>query len=156
LKIIKKYSIILSIQAWYYTEEQRWLDGIQETLLIVLSISRLFISLDYMTIEHSGIIFIMTLINSADLLFLSHSLQYHDVIIERLWMYIGLILFTINLFQMAFIDNDGLINENLLRKYIRQRRFLRNQNLRPLFRVSSLETSKSKLFFFYRIVFIHS
>jgi hypothetical protein len=92
-----------------------------------------------MTIEHSGIIFIITLINSADLLFLTHSLQYHDVIIERLWMYIGLILLTICLFQMAFIDNDGLTlisNENLLRKYTKHRQFLRNQNLSPLFRVN--------------------
>jgi hypothetical protein len=31
-------------------EEQRWLDAIQETLLVVLSIGRLFISLDYMNI----------------------------------------------------------------------------------------------------------
>jgi hypothetical protein len=133
-------------------EEQRWLDAIQETLLVVLSIGRLFISLDYMTIEHSGVIFIITLINSADLLFLSHSLQYHDIIIERLWMYIGLILLTICLLQMAFIDNDGLTllsNENLLRKHLRHGQFLRNKNLNPLFRVGFVQNISSKLYFFF-------
>jgi hypothetical protein len=120
-------------------EEQRWLDAIQETLLIVLSISRLFISGDYMTIQQSGIVFIVTLINSADLLSISHSLQYHDVIIERLWMYMGLVFLTIGLFQMAFIDTDGLTlssNDNLSRRSVRGMHFCRDQNLCPLFRVS--------------------
>ncbi len=142
--------LILSIRhiechdkAWYYMEEQRWLDAIQETLLVVLSISRLLISREHMTVEKSGIIFIVTLINSADLLSVSHSLQYHDVIIERLWMYIGLVLLTIGLFQMAFIDTDGLTlspNENTSyqykRKLARRIHFLQDENLYPLFRVS--------------------
>ncbi len=81
-------------------------------------------------------IFILTLINSADLLSLSHSLQYHDVIIERFWMYIGLVLLTIGLFQMACIDINELTliisNENSLKT---QRQSFRYQNLCPLFRV---------------------
>jgi len=116
-------------------EEQRWLDAIQETLLVILTITRLCISRDYMTIEQSGIVFVITLINSADLLSVSHSLQYHDVIIERIWMYIGLVLLTIGLFQMAFIDTDGLIlslNENFSRRI----QFFQDQNLYPLFRVN--------------------
>jgi hypothetical protein len=120
-------------------EEQRWLDAIQETLLIILSISRLFISRNYMTIKRSGIVFIVSLINSADLLFVSHSLQYHDVIIERVWMYIGLFLLTIGLFQMAFIDTDGLTlssNENFSSKSTSRMHFFQDQNLYPLFRVS--------------------
>jgi hypothetical protein len=124
-------------------EEQRWLDAIQETLLVVLSICRLLISREHMTIENSGIVLVVTLINGADLLAVSHSLQYHDVIIERLWMYIGLVLLTIGLFQMAFIDTDGLTTtSNDITSYRRQRRltrrihFLQDQNLCPLFRVS--------------------
>jgi hypothetical protein len=89
-------------------DEQRWLDAIQETMLIVLSICRLIISREHVTIEKSGIILIITLINGADLLAMSHSLQYHDIIIERLWMYAGLVILIIGLFQMAFIDTDGL------------------------------------------------
>ena len=127
-------------KAWYYMEEQRWLDGIQESLLVVLSVSRLLLSREHMTIEKSGIVLVVTLINGADLLAVSHSLQYHDVIIERLWMYIGLVLLTIGLFQMAFIDTDGLTtsaNENR-RKLARRIHFLQDQNLFPLFRVSFL------------------
>ncbi|UJR21620.1 hypothetical protein I4U23_024698 [Adineta vaga] len=140
--------LILSIRhiecddkAWYYMEEQRWLDVIQETLLIVLSVSRLLISREHLTIEKSGIVLIVTLINSADLLSISHSLQYHDVIIERFWMYIGLVLLTIGLFQMAFIDTDGLVpisNRNSSkfhsRSFTRQINFFQDQNLCPLFR----------------------
>jgi hypothetical protein len=133
-------------KAWYYMEEQRWLDAIQETLLVVLSISRLLISREQMTVEKSGIVLIVTLINSADLLSISHSLQYHDVIIDRFWMYIGLVLLTIGLFQMAFIDSDGLtstLNENVSyhhkRKLARRIYFLQDQNLYPLFRVSRVK-----------------
>ncbi|CAF4248041.1 unnamed protein product, partial [Adineta steineri] len=128
-------------KAWYYMEEQRWLDAIQETLLVILSISRLLISRQHMTIEKSGIVLIITLINAADLLSISQSLQYHDVIIERIWMYIGLVLLTIGLFQMAFIDTDGLAlisNEDFshyhTRKLTGQIHFLQDQNLRPFFR----------------------
>lgn len=116
-------------------EEQRWLDAIQETLLIILSLSRLFISGDYMTIEQSGIVFIVSLINSIDLLFVSHSLQYHDVIIERFWMYIGLILLTIGLFQMIFIDNDGLKFELKRNRKRKRRHMFHDQYLLPFFRV---------------------
>ncbi|CAF1173505.1 unnamed protein product [Rotaria sordida] len=128
-------------KAWYYMEEQRWLDAIQETLLVVLTLSRLLISHEHMTIEKSGIILVVTLINVADLLSISHSLQYHDVIIERVWMYIGLILLTIALFEMAFIDTDGLIsssNENTTyypgRILSRRINFFQDQNICPLFR----------------------
>ena len=89
-----------------------------------------------MTVERSGIVLIITLINGADLLALSHSLQYHDVIIERLWMYIGLVLLTICLFQMAFIDTDGLIISSNKNSSRRRMYFLQDQNLCPLFRVS--------------------
>ena len=138
--------LILSIEhischdkAWYYTEEQHWLDAIQESLLVLLSFSRLLISLDYMSIEQSGIIFIITLINSADLLSLSHSLQYHDVILERVWMYIGLVLLTIGLFHMALIESDEFkitFNGNSSTKSRRQRSLFYNRKLNPLFRVS--------------------
>jgi len=127
-------------------EEQRWLDVIQETLLVILSLSRLLISREHMTIEKSGIVLIITLINGADLLSISHSLQYHDVIIERLWMYIGLVLLTIGLFQMAFIDTDGLAslsNSNTsvhyTRRLDRRMHFLHDQNLCPLFRVNFIK-----------------
>lgn len=103
-----------------------------------------------MTIEQSGIVFIVSLINTADLLSVSHSLQYHDVIIERFWMYIGLFLLTIGLFQMVFIDNDGFIlesNKNLLRKS-RGKRFFQNQNLFPLFRVRLFLTKLESNYFF--------
>jgi hypothetical protein len=143
-------------KAWYYMDEQRWLDAIQETLLIILSISRLLISREHMTVEKSGIVLVVTLINGADLLAISHSLQYHDVIIERLWMYIGLILLTIGLFQMAFIDTDGLApssNENLLQKFSTQIHFLQDQRLCPLFRVNFIKLSKL-LTIFFLIVFI--
>ena len=143
-------------------EEQRWLDAIQETLLVVLSISRLLISREHMTIEKSGIVLIVTLINGADLLSISHSLQYHDVIIERLWMYIGLVLLTIGLFQMAFIDTDGLAslsNGNTSFQYTRrsdrQIHFLHDQNLCPLFRVNFIKENYVYRFFFL-IVFIYS
>ncbi|CAF4639071.1 unnamed protein product, partial [Rotaria sp. Silwood2] len=128
-------------KAWYYMEEQRWLDAIQETLLVVLSISRLLISHEHMTIEKSGIVLVVTLINVADLLSISHSLQYHDVIIERIWMYIGLVLLTIALFEMAFIDTDGLTSpSNEITSYYPTRRlprrinFLKDRNICPLFR----------------------
>jgi hypothetical protein len=131
-------------------EEQRWLDAIQETLLFILSISRLFISRDYMTIEQSGIVFFGSLINTADLLSLSHSLQYHDVIMERHWMYIGLVLLTICLFEMAFIDTDGLIISSNKNSSRRRMYFLQDQNLCPLFRVSFYwrkKTQSNYLFF---------
>jgi hypothetical protein len=121
-------------------DEQRWLDAIQESMLVVLSLCRLLISREHLTIEKSGIILVVTLINGADLLAMSHSLQYHDVIIERLWMYIGLGILSIGLFQMAFIDTDGLtpppnrITSN--GKLVRRMHFLRDQNICPLFRVS--------------------
>ena len=120
-------------------DEQRWLDAVQETMFVVLSICRLLISREHMPIEKGGIILIITLINSADLLAISHSLQYHDVIIERLWMYIGLVILSIGLFQMAFIDTDGLTpisDQNSKRKLARRIHCLQDQNLCPLFRVS--------------------
>jgi hypothetical protein len=127
-------------------DEQRWLDAIQETMLIILSICRLLISREHVTVEKSGIILIITLINGADLLSMSHSLQYHDMIIERLWMYIGLVILTIGLFQMAFIDTDGLtptptsdqrISYQQQKKTLSKRmHFLQDQNLYPLFRVN--------------------
>jgi hypothetical protein len=141
-------------------EEQRWLDVIQETLLVILSLTRLLISREHMTIEKSGIVLIVTLINGADLLSISHSLQYHDVIIERLWMYIGLVILTIGLFQMAFIDTDGLAslsNSNTSFHYTRRRmHFLHDQNLCPLFRVNFIKKNEFLSYFFLRIVFIYS
>ncbi|CAF1353349.1 unnamed protein product [Adineta steineri] len=125
-------------KAWYYMDEQRWLDAIQETMLVVLAICRLLLSREHMSVEKSGIILMITIINGADLLAMSHSLQYHDVIIERLWMYIGLALLTIGLFQMAFIDTDGLTptsNPNSKNKVKKRMHFLQDQNLCPLFRV---------------------
>ncbi|CAF0892420.1 unnamed protein product [Adineta steineri] len=124
-------------KAWYYMDEQRWLDAIQETMLVVLAICRLLLSREHMSVEKSGIILMITIINGADLLAMSHSLQYHDVIIERLWMYIGLALLTIGLFQMAFIDTDGLTptpNPNSKNKVKKRMHFLQDQNLCPLFR----------------------
>jgi hypothetical protein len=62
-------------------------------------------------------------------------------------MYIGLVLLTIGLFQMAFIDTDGLIlslNENFSRRI----QFFQDQNLYPLFRVNILIEVKSSNFFF--------
>jgi hypothetical protein len=144
-------------------EEQRWLDVIQETLLVILSISRLLISREHMTIEKSGIVLIITLINGADLLSISHSLQYHDVIIERLWMYIGLVLLTIGLFQMAFIDTDGLAslsNSNTsfhyTRRLDRRMHFLHDQNLCPLFRVNFIKKTNFSPISFLLIGFIYS
>jgi len=125
-------------KAWYYMDEQRWLDAIQETMLVVLSICRLLLSREHMSVEKSGIILIITLINGADLLAMSHSLQYHDIIIERLWMYIGLVVLTIGLFQMAIIDTDGLTpasNQKPKSKLKRRIHFLQDQRLCPLFRV---------------------
>ena len=132
-------------KAWYYMDEQRWLDAIQETMLIILCIIRLVISLEHMTVAKSGIILIITLINSADLLAMSHSLQYHDVIIERLWMYVGLVLLSMGLFQMALIDIDGLTtipNQNHKRKLTKRMHFLEDQNLCPLFRVKFIHNIK--------------
>ena len=124
-------------------EEQHWLDAIQETMLLVLSFVRLLISGEHLSIENSGIVLAVTLINSADLLALSQALQYHDVIIERFWMYIGLVLLTIGLFQFAFIDTDGLTPFIRKKKTLRKQRpslrridFLQDQHLCPLFRVS--------------------
>ncbi|CAF0761180.1 unnamed protein product [Didymodactylos carnosus] len=94
-------------KSWYYVDEQRWLDVLQESMLVLLCICRLLISHDHLSAEKSGILFILSIMNSADLLSLSNSLQYHDIITERLWMYIGLILLTIVLFQLAFIEING-------------------------------------------------
>lgn len=126
-------------------DEQRWLDALQETMIVVLAICRVLLSREHFTVERSGIILILTLINGADLLAMSHSLQYHDVIVERLWMYIGLVLLTLSLFQMSFIDTDGLTPPTNRRSaYQEQKRrfsgrihFLQDQSLCPLFRVSS-------------------
>lgn len=145
-------SYILSIEhlechdkAWYYMDEQRWLDAIQETMLVVLAVCRLLLSREHMSVEKSGIILIITLINGADLLAMSHSLQYHDIIIERLWMYIGLVILTIGLFQMSFIDTDGLTptsnrnlsNDNTKKSLKKRVHCLHDQNMCPLFRVKS-------------------
>ena len=124
-------------------DEQRWLDAVQETMLVVLAICRVLISREHFTVEKSGIILIITIVNSADLLTLSHLLQYHDVIIERLWMYIGLVLLTIGLFQFAFIDTDGLTHSSnrtslslsTKRRFSKRIHFLQDQRLFPLFRV---------------------
>jgi hypothetical protein len=126
-------------------DEQRWLDAIQESMLVVLAVCRLLISREHMTIGKSGIVLLITFVNGADLLAMSHSLQYHDVIIERLWMYFGLTILSIGLFQMAFIDTDGLTsttstaivstNTNLKRKLARRIHFLQDPNICPLFRV---------------------
>jgi len=131
-------------KAWYYMDEQRWLDAIQETMIVVLAICRLLLSREHMTVGKSGIVLIITLINGADLLAMSHSLQYHDVIIERLWMYIGLAILSIGLFQMSFIDTDGLTppsnqtisNENPKKKLGKRMHFLHDQNICPFFRVN--------------------
>jgi hypothetical protein len=139
-------------------DEQRWLDAIQETMLIVLSICRLIISREHVTIEKSGIILIITLINGADLLAMSHSLQYHDIIIERLWMYAGLVILIIGLFQMAFIDTDGLtpapnqrISHQQQKKTLAKRiHFLQDQNLYPLFRVNIFISIVLQISFFFR------
>ncbi|CAF0828060.1 unnamed protein product [Rotaria sp. Silwood1] len=130
-------------KAWYYMDEQRWLDAIQETMLIILSICRLMITREHMTVAKSGIVLLITFINGADLLAMSHSIQYHDVIIERLWMYIGLTLLSIGLFQMSFIDTDGLTSsttdhmtayDNHKKKLRKRMHFLQDQNICPLFR----------------------
>ena len=97
-----------------------------------------------MTVAKSGIVLVLTLINGADLLAMSHSLQYHDIIIERLWMYVGLILLSIGFFQMAFIDTDGLAStsnpmisyDNHNRKLSKRMRFIQDQAICPLFRVN--------------------
>ncbi|CAF2419925.1 unnamed protein product [Rotaria sp. Silwood2] len=130
-------------KAWYYMDEQRWLDAIQETMFIILSICRLMVTREHMTVGKSGIVLIITFVNGADLLAMSHSIQYHDVIIERLWMYIGLALLSIGLFQMAFIDTDGLTSsttdqitsyDDPQRKLRKRIHFLQDQNICPLFR----------------------
>ena len=125
-------------------DEQRWLDALQETMIVVLAVCRVLLSREHFTVERSGIILILTLINGADLLSMSHSLQYHDIIVERLWMYIGLVLLTLSLFQMAFIDTDGLSQsssrrsayQEQKRRFNRRIHFLQDQSLCPLFRVS--------------------
>ncbi|CAF1300245.1 unnamed protein product [Rotaria magnacalcarata] len=127
-------------KAWYYMDEQRWLDALQETMFIVLCITRLVISREHMSVAKSGIVLFVTLVNSIDLLAMSHSLQYHDIIIERIWMYVGLALLSIGLFQMAFIDTDGLapITDQLTldgkRKLSKRIHFLQDQTICPLFR----------------------
>ena len=131
-------------QAWYYMEEQRWLDAIQETMLVVLGVCRVMISREHFTIEKTGIILLLSLANGADLLAMSHSLQYHDVIVERLWMYMGLVLLTISLFQLAFIDTDGLTSpparssmaHQTKKRFTRSIPFLQDQSLYSLFRVN--------------------
>ena len=136
-------------------DEQRWLDAIQESMLVVLAICRVLISREHFTVEKSGIILLLTLVNGADLLAMSHSLQYHDVIIERLWMYMGLVLLTIGLFQMSFIDTDGLTpSPNRATPYQQQKRrfgkrihFLQDQSLCPLFRVSQFSADRSPSLF---------
>ncbi len=141
-------------KAWYYMDEQRWLDAIQETMLVVLAICRLLISREHMTVEKSGIVLIITLINGADLLAMSHSLQYHDVIIDRLWMYLGLVVLSIGLFQMSFIDTDGLTptanasraNDNQKKSLAKRIHFLQDQNICPLFRVKLSSLIHSPLF----------
>lgn len=127
-------------------EEQHWLDAIQETLFVVLCLSRLLISYERMMFEKSGLILVFTLINAADLLSISHSLQYHDVIIERVWMYVGLILLTIGLFDMAFVDSDALISypyedtsNSRSRRLPRRINFFKDQTVFPLFRVSLIK-----------------
>jgi hypothetical protein len=57
-------------------------------------------------------------------------------------MYVGLVLLTIGLFQMAFIDTDGLAltsddntSYHYKRKLARRIHFLQDENLYPLFRV---------------------
>lgn len=124
-------------------EEQRWLDAIQETLFVVLSLCRLILSREHFTVEKGGIILIITFINSADLLSISNLLQYHDVIIDRLWMYMGLVLLSIGLLQLSIIDTDGLthiytrpsIQKSSKRRFTRRIHFLQDQSLYSLFRV---------------------
>lgn len=130
-------------KAWYHMDEQRWLDAIQETMFIVLSITRLLISRGHMTMTKSGIVLLISLVNGVDILALSHSLQYHDVIIERLLLYIGLALLSIGLLQMAFIDTDGLTPissdvssfETGKKKLGKRMKCFQDQNICPLFRV---------------------
>ena len=146
-------------KAWYYMDEQLWLDAIQETMLVILALCRLLISRENMTVEKSGIVLIIGLINGADLLAMSHSLQYHDIIIERLWMYIGLVVLTIGLFQMSFIDTDGLTrtsNQQYRGKLARRIHFLQDQNLCPLFRVIFDVINNQYFYFIFSIVFIYS
>ena len=133
-------------------EEQRWLDAIQESMLVVLSLTRVLISCDQMTIVQSGAVLLATLIHSADLLALSHSLQYHDVIIERLWMYIGLLLLTTGLFLLAFIDTDGLTppvhvdsHRSHRRHPSRRTESFNNHHLYPLLRVRSLLHGRDRM-----------
>lgn len=134
-------------------DEQRWLDALQESMVVVLAICRVLLSREHFTVERSGIILILTLINGADLLAMAHSLQYHDVIIDRLWMYIGLVLVTIGFFQMSFIDTDGLTPPaNRKSAYQQQKRrfngrihFLQDQSLCPLFRVRSITFARRRI-----------
>ena len=112
-----------------------------------------------MTVEKNGITLLIPLVNGADLLAMSHSLQYHDVIVERLWMYIGLVLLTIGLFQMAFIDTDGLTPSSTLNskgKLKKRIHFLQDQNLCPLFRVKSFIVVNLKLPILMLLDFVHS
>lgn len=109
-------------------------------MFILLSISRFLISLDHLTFEQSGLVLILTLIHSADFLAISHALQYHDVIMERLWMYIGLVILTIGLFRLTLIDADGLIPIKEKTKPVRKRnrhvQCFPHANFDVLFRVS--------------------
>ena len=105
-------------------------------MFVILVVVRCLISCEYFTIEQSGMIFALTFISTADLLAVSNALQYHDVIIERFWMYIGLVLLTIGLFQMSFIDTDGFIsNKESRTRRVRQNNILNDNNLGALIRV---------------------
>ena len=102
-------------------------------MFISISISRFLISLDHLTIEQSGIVLILTLIHTADFFAICQALKYHDVVLERIWLYIGLVLVTIGLFRLTMIDADGLL---LIKKRSRRRfQCFPNQNFDVLFRV---------------------
>lgn len=123
-------------------DEQRWLDALQETMLAVLIICRFLISREHMTVEKSGIVLFISIVNGADLLAMAHSLQYHDIIIDRIWTYVGLVVLSVGLFQMSFIDTDGLTrtttsttNRNSKRRISKRMHLLQDQNICPLFRV---------------------
>jgi hypothetical protein len=109
-------------------------------MFVILLICRLLIHSKQSTIEQTGIVLIVTLINSVDLLAVCHELQYHDVILERFWMYIGLVLVTIGLFRLAFIDTDGLLSIQNRQSTDSCRQGIdhfSHRNLCPLLRVSS-------------------
>lgn len=138
-------------KAWYYMDEQRWLDALQETLLIVLCFTRFMISREHMSVQKGGVVVILTLLNGVDLLAMSNLLQYHDIMIERLWMYIGLVLMSIGFFQMSMIDTDGLAisadgSIAMEKKRLANRwHFLQDQTICPLFRVNFHTNNKNFL-----------